>query len=767
MSNANVKATPSPSSTKVPPPIEQNISEVSTSASQHSKGVVWGKVLLGAVIGLPVGLLAGLKYAPFVGCYIRLSPDFFYRCEANYPKAIGFLRRRLPLNWPEPASSTEVNSTEVEEEDGPITVVIKEDELEEPLRDFLRSIEETNTIDGVALERIVNVLVAARTMLLEEKQRLAADVCPLPVIEEKEEEESSKGEGIFVDSVSGEVVESKESIEEESEWHLSSPQEVKEGEWGFVTLLKDVKEELEELKEVRTEIREIRNEEVKELVTEVPWKEYEEKLHDRIMNVINKIHIMEENEKERVIMKRAVKVLEEGKQMMEKERSEEMKRSEQMESESESNSEQAEQAEQAEMRMESESEVISESESEVTSESEVIPESESEVTSELDPEPKLLNPEPESVTEQEPKPESTLESIPETTSESEPIHQSQPQLTDFTDWKRAEAVLQEARTALVTPSILSQVESTVREQVTSLTSQLHSSLQTAMDSDIQSTIEELEKQLRDASVEESRRLYVLLKEQRNEMEKEFETKLVGLEDSLREILLEKLQSEEQTQVIEILNTYKARVTEIQKEYIDHLDDLVYAEEMWEKAKCLQEEESMSESLHQDMEKKIQDMKAIVEEEKEEKQKTLMILQKRMNDLIGRIDRSIRIFETSLVHQECQRAFIHLQYKSLQGGDITEEIGLLTSKANEDPIMAYLLKKIPQSIRVSGVPSPVTYLTEFESLRNDARAASKTAEDASFGGQLLGRAVVSMVGTQGIDPTDPLVQIEKINECLTK
>lgn len=726
MSNTNVKATPSPSSTKVPPPIEQNTSEVSTSASQHSKGVIWGKVLLGAVIGLPVGLLAGLKYAPFVGCYIRLSPDFFYRCEANYPKAIGFLRRRLPLNWPEPASSTEVNSTEIEEGDGPITVVIKEDELEEPLRDFLRSIEETNTIDGVALERIVNVLVAARTMLLEEKQRLAADMCPLPVIEEKEEEESSKGEGIFVDSVSGEVVESKESIEEESEWHLSSPQEVKEGEWGFVTLLKDVKEELEELKEVRTEIREIRNEEVKELVTEVPWKEYEEKLQDRIMNVINKIHIMEENEKERVIMKRAVKVLEEGKQMMEKERSEEMKRSEQMESESES-----------------------------------------EVTSELDPEPKLLNPEPESATEQEPKPESTLESIPETTPESEPIHQSQPQLTDFTDWKRAEAVLQEARTALVTPSILSQVESTVREQVTSLTSQLHSSLQTAMDSDIQSTIEELEKQLRDASVEESRRLYVLLKEQRNEMEKEFETKLVGLEDSLREILLEKLQSEEQTQVIEILNTYKARVTEIQKEYIDHLDDLVYAEEMWEKAKCLQEEESMSESLHQDMEKKIQDMKAMVEEEKEEKQKTLMILQKRMNDLIGRIDRSIRIFETSLVHQECQRAFIHLQYKSLQGGDITEEIGLLTSKANEDPIMAYLLKKIPQSIRVSGVPSPVTYLTEFESLRNDARAASKTAEDASFGGQLLGRAVVSMVGTQGIDPTDPLVQIEKINECLTK
>ena len=71
------------------------------------------------------------------------------------------------MNWPEPSPSTEIE----EEEDGPITVVLKEDELEQPIRDLLRSIDETDKIDGVELERIVSVLLAAREMLFEEKRR--------------------------------------------------------------------------------------------------------------------------------------------------------------------------------------------------------------------------------------------------------------------------------------------------------------------------------------------------------------------------------------------------------------------------------------------------------------------------------------------------------------------------------------------------------------------------------------------------------------------
>lgn len=45
--------------------------------------------------------------------------------------------------------------------------------------------------------------------------------------------------------------------------------------------------------------------------------------------------------------------------------------------------------------------------------------------------------------------------------------------------------------------------------------------------------------------------------------------------------------------------------------------------------------------------------------------------------------------------------------------------------------------------------------------NDARAASKTPDDASFAGQLLGRAVAAVVGTEGVDESDPLVKLDKM------
>ncbi len=659
------------------------------------------------MIGLPIGLVTGLKYVSFVNCFIRLSPDFFYRCEASYPKTIAFLRRYLPLNWPEPSPSTEIE----EEEDGPITVVLKEDELEQPIRDLLRSIDETDKIDGVELERIVSVLLAAREMLFEEKRRIEADICLLPQVKEENvsSEESNEESATVEEGSTEETVVDVEELhpEEPAEWHVTTSEEAKEGEWGFISLIEDVKEELTELKEVRQEIRDVFEEEVKELVNEVPWKEYEEKVIERIETVIHEIRQIEAKEKEQEVMERAVMVIEEGKQVVEKERS--------------------------------------------ITECECVPDSEQTCTEsdQSSSEPEQSSPEP-------------------TLSSEQPITETESsQSQDFTDWEHAQIVLEQARSTLLTPSILSQVESAVRDQVTSLTSQLHSSLQTALDSDIQHSIEELEQQLRDASVEESRRLYALLKEQRAEMEEDFESKLASVEEELRETLQERFQPEERTQVMNILNDYNSRVTAIQKAYIDQLDDLVYAEEMWEKAKRLQEEEILSESLHEEMKKKMRDMKNMVEEEKEEKQRILIEMQKRVNNLILRIDNSIRIFESSLVHQECQRAFIHLQNKAIQGGDITEEIGMLASKADEDPILKYLIQKIPQSIRISGVPSPVTYLVEFEALRTDARAASKTAEDASFAGQILGRTVASMVGTQGVDPEDPLVQIEKMNDCLMK
>lgn len=54
---------------------------------------------------------------------------------------------------------------------------------------------------------------------------------------------------------------------------------------------------------------------------------------------------------------------------------------------------------------------------------------------------------------------------------------------------------------------------------------------------------------------------------------------------------------------------------------------------------------------------------------------------------------------------------------------------------------------------------------FNELYSDARAASKTPEDASFAGHLLGRTVAAVVGTTGVDENDPLMKIEKVKEHL--
>lgn len=60
------------------------------------------------------------------------------------------------------------------------------------------------------------------------------------------------------------------------------------------------------------------------------------------------------------------------------------------------------------------------------------------------------------------------QSSPEPTLSSEqPITETESsQSQDFTDWEHAQIVLEQARSTLLTPSILSQVESAVRDQVT-------------------------------------------------------------------------------------------------------------------------------------------------------------------------------------------------------------------------------------------------------------------------------------------------------------
>ena len=89
------------------------------------------------------------------------------------------------------------------------------------------------------------------------------------------------------------------------------------------------------------------------------------------------------------------------------------------------------------------------------------------------------------------------------------------------------------------------------------------------------------------------------------------------------------------------------------------------------------------------------------------------------------------------------------------------------KAEDDPIMVHLINRVPRRIAKEGAPDSMHYFAAFESLRHEARVASKTPEDAGFAGQLLGRAVASVVGTEGVSEDDPLMKVEMMEECLEK
>ncbi len=50
---------------------------------------------------------------------------------------------------------------------------------------------------------------------------------------------------------------------------------------------------------------------------------------------------------------------------------------------------------------------------------------------------------------------------------------------------------------------------------------------------------------------------------------------------------------------------------------------------------------------------------------------------------------------------------------------------------------------------------------------EARVAAKVPESSGFAGQLLGRTVVALVGSEGLKEDDPLVKLEKMDALLLK
>ena len=141
----------------------------------------------------------------------RLSPNFFKRCEREYPNAVGFVRRHIPLGWPAPEEakpeqpfSISMSSKELEEEVTRIlqqvdpVAVEEEDAIEEAIAP-----EEVNSEE---MNHMLSVLSAARLMMeaemvenaKNEAEIVAEEVPVKEVIVKEEEKETPVKEEVIV-----------------------------------------------------------------------------------------------------------------------------------------------------------------------------------------------------------------------------------------------------------------------------------------------------------------------------------------------------------------------------------------------------------------------------------------------------------------------------------------------------------------------------------------------------------------------------------------
>lgn len=133
----------------------------------------------------------------------RLSPNFFKRCEREYPNAVGFVRRHIPLGWPAPEEA---------KPEQPFSISMSSKELEEEVTRILQqvdpvAVEEENAIEeAIAPEEVnseemnhlLSVLSAARLMMEAEmvenaknEAEIVAEEVPVREVIVKEEEKET------------------------------------------------------------------------------------------------------------------------------------------------------------------------------------------------------------------------------------------------------------------------------------------------------------------------------------------------------------------------------------------------------------------------------------------------------------------------------------------------------------------------------------------------------------------------------------------------
>ena len=207
----------------------------------------------------------------------RLSPNFFRRCEREYPNAVGFVRRHIPLGWPAPEEA---------KPEQPFSISMSSKELEEEVTRILQQVDPV----AVEEENAIEEAIAPEEVNSEEMNHLLSVLSAARLMMEAEMVENAKNEAEIV----AEEVPVKEVIVKEEEKETPVKEEV------------IVKEEEVPVKEEKKEEKEKEGVIVKEEEKEAPVKEEEKEEKEKEgvpMKEEKKEEEKEEKEKEGVPMK--------------------------------------------------------------------------------------------------------------------------------------------------------------------------------------------------------------------------------------------------------------------------------------------------------------------------------------------------------------------------------------------------------------------------------------------------------------------------------
>ena len=534
-----------------------------------------------------------------------------------------FLRKYIPIKWPEQKPESHTHEEEEEEEDKPITITIKKEELATSIQELLDTMNEEGkeAIDGIPLDHILEVLTAAREMLEEE---MAHQTCPVSAADfaiKDAEKPAEKSEAKSVE----EKPEEKPVEEKEEEWHVS----------GMTLPFAFIPEEKETPAEKPAEVPKP-EEKVEEKPVEAKPEEKPEEPEVVEVKPEPAEPVKEESEEPEVVeVKPEEKVEEkpveekpEEKPAEKEEKDEEWRiRTAPWALEEYPAPEPSVDWPHVAALLQQAKHLLSPAETPATET------------------PVIKTPAETAATEAAPETPAT-DTIPETTPEATPETPTPAEAP--IDWEHATALLREARVLAL------------QEKVASLQAE-KAGLETALEAEkAKAAQEEMEKAKAALAVLEAAK------------EKEVEEAEATFTESFEQAAAQ----EKAAEVARVLETYRAEVKKHQTAYIEKLDDYVYAREMAVKGHFLAEEEKLNERWAQRLAREVANVAAEAQEEKEEKEAELAALQDRVEALLEEMKAQEGVLRRAIRVQEYQQLLVTIQSRLLRQENVLPQLAQL-------------------------------------------------------------------------------------------